>query len=121
MCYRARTPKYFQVRANMMIKKKSVKKFCCYDQKQQPPIFSHLLFFVAICCSNKKMLSKCCPTIKEKFLFRKFFSKTHFNVSNCKRVIMDLEGGIFWYELCICIICRAEKIDFVMVQFFFCL
>ena len=81
MCCRARTPKNFQVRANMMIKK-SVKFFCCYDQKQQPPFFSHLLFFVAIGCSNKKILPKCCSTKKKTFLFRKFFSKILSNVSS---------------------------------------
>ena len=89
MCCRARTPKNFQVRANMMIKKKSVKKICCYDQKQQPPIFSLLLVFVVICCRNKKMLLKCCPTIKEHFLFRKFFSKSLSNVST--------DPGHRWY------------------------
>ena len=72
MCCRARPPKHFWVRANMMIKKKSVKTICCYDQKQQPPFFSHLLFFVAIACSIKKMLPKCCPTIKKFFCLENF-------------------------------------------------
>ena len=93
MCCRARTPKNFQVRANMMIKKKSVKKICCYDQKQQPPFFHICCFFVAIGCSNKKMLPECCPTKKENILFRKFFSKILSNVSSdpCHR-----GGGLIW-------------------------
>ena len=37
-----------------------------------------LLVFVAA----TKMLSKCCPAIKENFLFRKFFSKSLSNVSS---------------------------------------
>ena len=82
MFCRARTPNFFQVRANMMIKKKSVKTFCCYDQNQQPLIFSLLLFFVGICCRNKKMLPKCCPRMKKTFLFRKFSSKSLSNVSS---------------------------------------
>lgn len=41
------------------------------------------------------MLPKCCPAIKEKFLFRKFFSKTHFNVSKSKKVIFAAGGGVY--------------------------
>ena len=72
--------KKFQVRANIMIKKKSVKKFVA-TTKSNNIHFSHLLFFVAIGCSNKKRLPKCCPTIKKTFLFRNFFSKSLSNVS----------------------------------------
>ena len=90
---RARTRRNFQVRANTMIKKKSIKKFCCYDQKQQISIFSHLLFFVAICCRNKKMLPKCCPTLNKHFLLRKFFSESVSNVSKSKNVILVTRGG----------------------------
>ena len=82
MCCRSRTPKFFQVRANMIIKKKSVKTFCCYDQNQQPLIFSLLLFLVGICCRNKKMLPKCCPRMKKYFLLKNFFSKSLSNVSS---------------------------------------
>ena len=91
----ARTRKIFQVRANMMIKKKSIIKFCCYDQKQQLSFFSHLLFFVAICCRNKKMLPKCCPTLNKHFLLRKFFSKSVSNVSKSKNVTLVTGGGNF--------------------------
>ena len=67
MCCRARTPKFFQVRSNMMIKK----------NLQQPPFFSHVLLFVDIGCSNKKNVAKMLPNNKEKFLFGKFSSKSH--------------------------------------------
>ena len=81
MCCRARTPKNFQVRANMMIKKKFVKNFCCYDQKQQPPIFPHLFFLLVFVAATKK----CCQTVAQhqrKVLFRKFFSKS-LDFGNC--------------------------------------
>ena len=77
MCCRARTPKNFQVHANMMIKKNLLKIFVAMT-KSNNPHFSHVLFFVAIGCSNKKML----PNKKKTFLFRKFFSKILFNVSS---------------------------------------
>ena len=92
-CSRARTRRNFQVRANTMIKKKSIKNFCCYNQKQQTPIFSHLLFFVAICCRNKKMLPKCCSTLNKHFLLRKVFSKSVSNVSKSKNVTL-VTGGV---------------------------
>ena len=56
-------------------------------------IFSHLLFFVAICCRNKKMLPKYCPTIKERFLFKKVFSKSISNVSKYEKVTLVTGGG----------------------------
>ena len=93
MFCRARTPNFFQVRANMMIKKKSVKTFCCYDQNQQLLIFSLLLFFVGICCRNKKMLPKCCPRMKKYFLLRKFFSKSLSNVSSDPGHRWSILGG----------------------------
>ena len=67
----------FQVRANMMIKKKYVKRFCCYDQKQHPSIPT----FFCFCCRNKNVV-KMLPNNKEKFLFRKFSSKSLSNVSS---------------------------------------
>ena len=82
MCCRARTPKNFQVRANMMIKKKSVKKFVATTKSNNPHFFTFVVFFVAIGCSNKKILPECCPTKKENFLFKKIFSKILSNVSS---------------------------------------
>ena len=98
MCCRAQTPKIFQVRANMMINKKSVKQFFLLRPNATTSIF---FTFVVFCCRNKKMLLKYCPTIKEHFLFRKLFSKSISNVSKYKKVTLVLRGGI-------CIIC--EKI-----------
>ena len=66
---------------------------CCYDQNQQPPFFSHLLF----CCylwPQQKNVPKCCPTIKERFLFKKIFSKSISNVSKYKKVTFVTGGGV---------------------------
>ena len=103
MCCRARTPKNFQVRSNMMIKKKCVKNNCCYDQKQQPPFFHICCYFVAIGCSNKKMLPECCPTKKENILFRKFFSKILSNVSSdpCHREGVMLTPPMYLHHISI--------------------
>ena len=93
-CSRARTRRNFQVRANTMIKKKSIKKFCCYDQKQQLSFFHICCFFVAICCHNKKMLPKCCPTLNKHFLLKKNFSKSVSNVAKSKNVTLVTGGGV---------------------------
>ena len=102
MCYRARTPKIFQVRANMMIKKKSVKKkFVATTKSNNPNFFT----FVVFCCyllQQQKNVAKMLPTIKEKILFRKFFSKS---ISNVSSDIGYKGGGVFCATyLCICII-----------------
>ena len=92
MCCRARTPKNFQVHANMMIKKKSVKTFFVATTKSNNPHFPHICcFFVAIGCSNKRYVAKMLSQQKRKtFLFRKFFSKILSNVSSdlCHRGVM---------------------------------
>ena len=54
--------------------------------KATTPNFSHLLFFVAA-------TKKCCPTIKERFLFKTFFSKSISNVSKYKKVTLVTEGA----------------------------
>ena len=85
MCCRARTPKNFQVRANMMIKKQSVKKFVATTKSNNPHFFHICCFLLLFVAATKKRLLKCCPTIKKTFLFKNFSKQVFLMSLNTKK------------------------------------
>jgi len=81
VCCRARTPKYFQVRANMMIKN-LLKILLLRPKTTAPNFFQICCFLLVFVAATKKCCQNVCSTIKKTFLFRKFFSKSLSNVSS---------------------------------------
>ena len=94
--------KISQVHANMVIKKKSAKKFCCYDKKQQIRKFSQDFRAVPRWCTQNffqkifvlnQYLKICKFSFSQKFIFMSINTKEWYWIQG---------GGILCYVLCIC-------------------
>ena len=89
MCCRARTPKNFQVRANMMIKKKYVKKFVATTKGNNPHFFTFVVFLLLLVIATKK----CCQNViqqKRKIFCLENFSQKFFPTS----LVTLVTGGV---------------------------